>query len=335
MADISTAAVTLSDGHKMPLLGLGTWKSKPQQVCKAVEAAIEAGYRHVDGAYVYQNEDEVGAGVRACIAKGIVSRGQLFIVSKLWGKFHAPADVKQCFMKTLTDLGLDYLDLYLMHSPMGYQNVGEELYPTMDGRLLCSDVDYLDTWKAMEDLVKEGLVKSLGVSNFNIPQLNRLLSSASIKPVVNQVELHPYNAQPKLVQFCKSQGIVLTAYSPFGSPDRPSLAAAKSSNDNVKLDKDPGNLLQDPVVADIAKKHGKSSGQILLRYHIENNIVVIPKSVTPANIIQNSKVFDFSLDEEDLKKLAQLDRGWSLANSLFTKLKDHKYFPVNDDYPSR
>uniref|UniRef100_S4RJ11 alcohol dehydrogenase (NADP(+)) n=1 Tax=Petromyzon marinus TaxID=7757 RepID=S4RJ11_PETMA len=299
-------------------------QSKPQQVCKAVEAAIEAGYRHVDGAYVYQNEDEVGAGVRACIAKGIVSRDQLFIVSKLWGKFHAPADVKQCFMKTLTDLGLDYLDLYLMHSPMGYQNVGEELYPTMDGRLLCSDVDYLDTWKAMEDLVKEGLVKSLGVSNFNIPQLNRLLSSASIKPVVNQVELHPYNAQPKLVQFCKSQGIVLTAYSPFGSPDRPR-----------KLDKDPGNLLQDPVVADIAKKHSKSSGQILLRYHIENNIVVIPKSVTPANIIQNSKVFDFSLDEEDLKKLAQLDRGWSLANSLFTKLKDHKYFPVNDDYPSR
>ncbi|CAN0104865.1 aldo-keto reductase family 1 member B1-like isoform X1 [Lampetra fluviatilis] len=319
MTSVTTAVTRLSSGVDIPLLGLGTWKSKPGEVRAAVEAAISAGYRHVDGAFVYENEAEVGAGIASCLAKKVASREQLFIVSKLWGKFHASADVKIGFMKTLTDLKLDYLDLFLMHSPMAFKNEGDDLWPTKDGKILAADVDYVDTWKAMEVLVKEGLVKSIGVSNFNIAQLQRLLSVATIKPAVNQVELHPYLPQPELIEFCQSNNVVLTAYSPFGSPDR-----------EFKNEKnDPCSLLQDTVVEAIGSKHGKTSAQVLLRYHTQRNIVVIPKSVTPSRIVQNAQSFDFTLDGEDTKKLLGLRRDWRACDWDADTASGHPNYPFD------
>ncbi|XP_043939004.1 aldo-keto reductase family 1 member B1-like [Protopterus annectens] len=312
---MSTQTVRLLTGTRMPLIGLGTWKSSPGQVRQAVEVAIDNGYRLIDCAYMYQNEDEVGAGINSRIQKGVVKREDMFVVTKLWGTFHAPEDVKPGLLKSLDSLKLDYVDLYLMHSPMGFKKT-ESLATQPE----YSDVDYVTTWKAMEKLVDEGLVKTIGVSNFNTSQLERLMSLANIKPVVNQVELHPYLMQPKLVQYCKSKGIILMAYSPFGSPDRPFQ----------RTDQDPVSLLENPVINEIANKYGKTAAQVLLRLHVQRNIVVIPKSATPSRIVQNAEVFDFNLAEEDIKKLEGLNRNWR-AVKWEVGHPPHKFYPFNED----
>ncbi|XP_078400877.1 aldo-keto reductase family 1 member B1 isoform X3 [Cetorhinus maximus] len=288
----ASATRLLNNGCRIPLLGLGTWKSDPGVVGKAVSAAIDAGYRHIDGAYSYMNEAEVGAAVKKKIEEGVVTREDLFIVSKLWCTCHAPEDVKPSLMQTLTALQLTYLDLYLIHFPVGFQ--------------------------AMEVLVDEGLVKSIGVSNFNISQLERLLSVARIIPAVNQVELHPYLTQPELVEFCATRDIALTAFSPLGSPGRTVL------NDSA----DPKDLLKDPVVEVIAKNHRKSSAQVLLRFHVQRNIATIPKSVTPARIQENAEIFDFELMDEDLQSLLTLNKNWRVCQ--LTMLQDHQFYPFND-----
>ncbi|XP_078400881.1 aldo-keto reductase family 1 member B1 isoform X7 [Cetorhinus maximus] len=275
----ASATRLLNNGCRIPLLGLGTWKSDPGVVGKAVSAAIDAGYRHIDGAYSYMNEAEVGAAVKKKIEEGVVTREDLFIVSK---------------------------------------KVLGELFPMRKGRVLVSDADYVDTWRAMEVLVDEGLVKSIGVSNFNISQLERLLSVARIIPAVNQVELHPYLTQPELVEFCATRDIALTAFSPLGSPGRTVL------NDSA----DPKDLLKDPVVEVIAKNHRKSSAQVLLRFHVQRNIATIPKSVTPARIQENAEIFDFELMDEDLQSLLTLNKNWRVCQ--LTMLQDHQFYPFND-----
>ncbi|XP_062276111.1 aldose reductase-related protein 2 [Scomber scombrus] len=321
MEDTQVArSIQLNDGARMPVLGLGTWKSShlPRtSVQGAVEAAIAAGYRHIDTAYSYCNEVDIGKALRSKMQQGIIRREDMFIVSKLWCTHHAPEDIPVCLNKSLKDLQLDYLDLYLVHFPVGLKKMGDELFPKKDGRMLTSDIDYVDVWRGMEALKASGKVKSIGVSNFNMLQLERLLALCSVPPAVNQVELHPYMVQTDLIEYCKSKNITLTAYSPFGSPARPP--------EMFRGDTDPHKLLEDPVITEIARKHRQSPAQVLLRYHVQQGIVVIPKSDKPHHILENTKIFNFSLAEEDMAALRGLDRGWKAC--LLDDIKSHPYYP--------
>ncbi|ETN61454.1 aldo-keto reductase [Anopheles darlingi] len=286
------------NGNSIPMIGLGTWNSPPGQVAQAVKDAIDIGYRHIDCAHVYQNEHEVGEGIAAKIAEGVVKREDLFVTSKLWNTFHRPDLVEGACRTTLTNLKLDYLDLYLIHWPVGYKE-GSELFPMgPDGKtFVFSDADYVDTWPEMEKLVDAGLVRNIGLSNFNTKQVQRVLDIARIAPVTNQIECHPYLHQSKITSFCGTNGLIVTAYSPLGSPARPWVKA----DDPV--------LMDDATVGQLAKKYGKTTAQILIRYQIQLGHVVIPKSVTKERIVSNFDVFSFQLNETDMQQLAALERN--------------------------
>jgi aldehyde reductase len=318
---MASKTVKLNNGRDFPLVGLGTWKSPPGQVYEAVKVAINAGYRHIDCAYAYGNEKEVGQALNEVINEGKVTREELFITSKLWNTYHKRERVELCLNKSLEALGLKYLDLYLMHWPLGYQE-GDELFPKNEsGQVLISDVDYLEAYLGMEDAVKAGKVKSIGVSNFNSEQIDRLIKEGNIKPVVNQVECHPYLNQKKLIEFCGQRNIVVTAYSPLGSPDRPWAKPEEAT------------LLDEPKLKNIAKKYNKSTAQILIRFQVQRGVSVIPKSVTKERIISNINVFDFELTSEEMATIEGFDRG---TEGRFLHLRwngpivvGHKYYPFN------
>jgi aldehyde reductase len=302
---------------EIPIFGLGTWKSQPGEVEQAVKDAIDIGYRHIDCAFAYGNEKEVGAAIKAKIADGTVKRENLWITSKLWNTYHRPDLVEKNVRMTLDDLGLDYLDLYLIHWPTAYQEDGEKFPKDSEGNILFSDVDYLDTWKALEGLVKKGLAKSIGLSNFNKAQITRVLEEGSIKPAMLQIECHPYLNQTKLIDFAKSKGIAVTAYSPLGSPDRP---WAKPG--------DP-QLMDDPKLIELAKKYNKTPAQLLLRYQLDRGIITIPKSVTKSRIQQNFNIFDFTLSPSDITYLNTFDCNGRLC--ALAAGYGHKYHPFEHD----
>jgi len=304
--------ITHSNGTKMQAFGLGTYASEGGDCERAIKDAIDAGYRHFDTAYFYGNEAECGNAIKAKIAEGVIKREDVFIVSKLWNTFHDPDKVEKACRKTLKNFGLDYIDLYLIHWPFGYKYVSDDnLYPTDENKqIIMSEVDYVDTWKEMEKLPKLGLTKSIGVSNFSVEQLKRLLSVAKIKPIHNQIECHPALIQHDLIKYCKSENIVVTAYRPLGNPD----PAKKTPN-----------YIFDDKVAAIGAKYKKSAAQIVLRYLHEVGVVPLPKSVTKDRIKQNINIFDFKLDSADLKVLESYNTGERLIP--VAECKKSKFYP--------
>jgi aldehyde reductase len=312
-------SLKLNSGYDMPQVGLGTWQSKPGEVTASVITAIEAGYRHIDGARIYQNEPEVGAAVKAKIADGTVKREDLFITSKLWNNAHRPDCVLPAIKRTLADLELEYVDLYLVHWPMGLQP-GETLIPLdADGKpILDNETDLADTWKAMEELVKLGLAKSIGVSNFNKRQIENILKIATIPPANNQIEMHPYFTQRKLVDYCHSKGITVTAYSPFGCPTHPMFPGAK--------------CLEEPKILEVGKKYGQGANHVIIRWLIQRGVIAIPKSVTKSRIIDNFNVFDFTLTEDDIKDVESLDKGPKGRINSEPHMLGSKDYGFNDEY---
>lgn len=257
--------ITLHDSHIIPQLGLGVWQVPDDEAAKAVTTALSAGYRLIDTAAIYGNEQGVGT----AIAEAHCARDELFITTKIWNARHGHDEALRAFDESMSKLGLDHLDLLLIHWPTPMKNL------------------YVDTWKAMVKLKEEGRVRSIGVSNFKIPHLERIMDATGVKPVINQIELHPRLQQKDMRDFHKKYAIVTESWSPLGS----------------------GRLIEDPVLQAIAAKHGKSTAQVMLRWHVEIGCVVIPKSVTPSRIKENINVFDFKLDADDHQQIESLETG--------------------------
>ncbi|KAM8804235.1 aldo-keto reductase family 1 member C15-like isoform 3-T3 [Rhynchonycteris naso] len=316
--------VKLNDGHFMPVLGLGTVASESvpkSKVTEATKVAIDVGFRHIDAAYVYENEEEVGKAIREKIADGTVKREDIFYTTKLWTTFFRPELVRQALERSLKKLQLDYVDLFIIHLPIAMKP-GEELHPKdASGKIILETVDLRDTWEALEKCKDAGLTKSIGVSNFNRKLLEMILNKPGLKykPVCNQVECHPYLNQSKLLEFCKSKDIVLVAYSALGTQRDPNW-----------VDKDSLVLLEDPTLNSIAKKHNRSPGQVALRYQVQRGVVVLAKSFNEKRIKENFQVFDFELTTEDMKAIDGLNKNYRYFKLAFAA--DHPYYPFSEEY---
>lgn len=301
--------LTLSGtGDKMPVVGLGTWKAGPGVVAGAVEEAIRAGYRHLDCACDYGNEDEVGRGIKAAIDAGVCTRAELWITSKLWNTYHRKEHVEAACRRSLTDLGLDYVDLYLVHFPISLKFVPfETRYPpewvhdpdAAEPKMELDSVPIGETWGAMEALVRSGLARNIGVCNFRAVLLMELFKGAAIKPAVNQVELHPFLVQEQLVNYCQRVGVALTGFSPLGAGSYVSLDMATAEE----------SVLKHPTINAIAAQRQRSPAQVVLRWAVQRGYSVVPKSVNPDRMRQNLSVFDFELSGEEMALITGLDKN--------------------------
>jgi 2,5-diketo-D-gluconate reductase A len=260
-------AIQLNDGAHIPQLGFGVFQIDPEDTAEAVKTALDIGYRHIDTAEMYQNERGVGEGIR----DAGLDRADVYITSKLNNGFHRPDDARRAFDETLTALGSDYVDLFLIHWPL----------PTL------YDGDFVSTWQTLEEFKKDGRARSIGVSNFQTAHLERLAKETDTTPAVNQIEVHPYFTNEAVRTYGSAHGIATEAWSPIAQ----------------------GRVLGDPVVQRIAEATGRTPAQVVLRWHIQRGDIVFPKSVTPQRIRENLALFDFELDDSDMDVLTSLDNG--------------------------
>ncbi|XP_041366680.1 1,5-anhydro-D-fructose reductase-like [Gigantopelta aegis] len=307
--------LTMKSGRKMPAIGLGTYAPKESEgeVITAVKSAVRAGYRHLDCAALFRNEVAVGHAIKHLIVEGVINRQQLFISSKLWNTCHQPDLVRTSLKKTISDLGVGYLDLYLMHWPMTYKEGGDFVPRDESGKVIFSDVDFLDTWKALEDCVDEGLVHDIGVSNFNSKQVLAIQNAARIAPSNIQIEAHCWLSNVRLIEFCQSRGLTVTALSPLASPG------------NFQT-----HLLDEKVLKDIATKKNKSPAQVALRFLLQQGVGVLPKSTNPTRIAENINIFNFELSKDEMQLLFSLNKNQRLNSEEISR--DHKYYPFCEDF---
>jgi diketogulonate reductase-like aldo/keto reductase len=295
----------------MPAIGLGTWKSDPGLVGAAVKEAVHSGYRLIDCAAAYYNEEEVGEAIQELISEGVVTRDELFIVGKCFQNMHVDVETREdrpreAVEQTLKDLQIDSLDLYLIHWPFAFK---EKDLSVLEGTFrdekgtpnpgLTITEEYLDTWRSLERLQAEGKVKDIGVSNFTELQIRDIIKECTVVPAVNQVEFHPYLRQPNLQSFCDAHNITMMGYSPLGSGDSYSGKSFPTEHGST--------LLQNETVKSIGEKHGKTNAQVLIRWTMQHGFVCIPKSATPSRIVQNFEAQDFELGEADMQALDALD----------------------------
>jgi 2,5-diketo-D-gluconate reductase A len=259
--------ITLNNGRTIPQFGFGVFQIQPKDTVEATTLALEAGYRHIDTAEMYGNEKEVGE----AIVNFDIDRADVFVTSKLNNSFHIPDDARHAFDETLTALGFDYVDLFLIHWPLPTRYHG----------------DFVSTWQTLEEFYRDGRARSIGVSNFQAKHVRRLLADATIAPAVNQIEIHPYLTQDELRAECAEHGIAVEAWSPIAQ----------------------GLVLDDPTIVSIAEQVGKTAAQVVLRWHIERGDIVFPKSVNPARIKENLDIFDFELSGEDVEAITSLNRN--------------------------
>lgn len=304
----------LNSGAHMPALGLGTWRAEPGVVGDAVREAIRIGYRHIDCAAIYQNEKEIGSALSAAIADGDVKREDLWITSKLWNCNHLEDDVRPALENTLKDLQLEFLDLYLVHWPVAHKP-GVVMPESVDDFLSPRQAPMEETWRAMEACRERGLTRHIGVSNFSARKIDAMLDYASIRPSVNQVEGHPYLAQTELLGWCKRNHVVVTAYSPLGSPDRPEMLQVKGEP----------TLLDDPRVAHIAEAYEATPGQVLIAWGLKRGTAVIPKSSNPERLKQNFAAAKLQLDDGDMQTLDSMDRGFRFIDGSFWTAEGSPY----------
>ncbi len=290
----------------MPVLGLGTWQLQDEQAYSAVRSAIELGYRHIDCAWIYGNETEVGHAIRDCIQAGTVERDELWITSKLWNDRHRPEHVEDALKETLTSLGLEYLDLYLIHWPVAHQ-LGIARPEKNDDYLPLTEVPLADTWKAMIDVQANGLTRSIGVSNFSVKKIDQIVEATGNCPAFCQVESHPFLQQDQLFEYCNGHDIVFVCYSPLGSGGRP---------DAIKQ-QDAPNLFDDPVLKGIAEKHEISLGQVMLAWSVCRGSVPIPKSANSDRQKENMEAANIQLDDQDMQQIANVETSYRFVDGKF------------------
>ncbi len=292
----------------MPAVGLGFWKVEPTAAAALTVEAVKIGYRHLDCASDYGNEANVGDGIAQVARHGLCARDELWVTSKLWNTYHRPEHVKSALQRSLGDLKLDYLDLYLIHFPIALQHVPiETRYPAgwfadpnaAQPRMIPDSVPIRETWQAMEELVDAGLVRSIGISNFGVSLIRDLLSQCRIRPSVLQIESHPYLVQPKLVRFCREASIAVTAFSPLGAPSYVPLGMATESD----------SVLNHPVVQSIANAHSRTAAQIVLRWGVQRGTAVIPKTSRFERLRENIDLATFSLTQSEMDSISSLDRN--------------------------